>query len=873
MCPHDLLLALVMTSLSTLPPPGFVNPVAADLDFTSLVDAVDVQMVINGALGLQTDHETDVDVNQSTDAVDVQLVVNAALGIGIDQDGDGLCDSGEPNAGTVVSNPDTDGDGAGDGRELLLGTDPTFPQPRFTPGAETPGTSASIGQTGGVLSGPAGTPLEGVEVSIPADALPGNVQVTLGYDTGVIQPSRGTPGEAIILLEAPGVWVFDEPVRVTFPLSPGKVADSVPVPYFIDAEGGWHVMDVYDVNESNTAVTVLTWCPTDNGFAKQGQRAGITWVYAKLADSREDDIKSAFATSHDGFQVNNGGSEINPNGECLGMVTFAQWYEGKKAWTEGGFFWRFMETIGTGGRVGQQLIATRAHNSVHRSWDLYNSFVMNRQYDKTPAKQAATIRNAMAESENGVILVLYDGAGTAHAVLAYRCTTNAMGITLFVYDPNHPDNPAVPIQNRPVYSLSYDAFMEQWDYYGGYNRVALVGTYGSLEPILKEDYEDILRDAGEGFHSSRDAVVTVTSHTSGQTVYTSSVTLAGAIESGEVLVDTLGVVVLHSATDDSQYKASIAPDGTFSVPVTLKEGSNGIAFFTFGHNAEDRPVGVLNNLLTATDMFVLDCEVPPSIRGVIFDSRAHVYTPLPNATVRLREDFVGASVYQTTTTNSVGEFSYSGLPDGTAFTLWADAPGYGANMVRVTVGTSSALDARFGLDREFTSSELLGRFDFDIYLGVSGSTAYFDLESGGGGRVNNHSDTPLDWALDGSGEFTMTWWKDTTRTESSKTFHGVVTRGPGWPGDNPIEDGDPVYIWGYMLNDLFPADPPKVFKATPVLGPKLRLNSTHLQASFSLTADTAPSFSWRPIGPRLEVGPGSALHRNLEVQANDPGRD
>ncbi len=57
--------------------PGLI----ADVDNSGAVDAVDVQLVINGALGISAGVDTDIDNNTVTDAVDVQLVINGALGI------------------------------------------------------------------------------------------------------------------------------------------------------------------------------------------------------------------------------------------------------------------------------------------------------------------------------------------------------------------------------------------------------------------------------------------------------------------------------------------------------------------------------------------------------------------------------------------------------------------------------------------------------------------------------------------------------------------------------------------------------------------------------------------------------------------------
>jgi hypothetical protein len=52
---------------------------SGDVDGDGYVNAVDVQLVINGALGLTVAYNTDVNSDHVTNAIDVQLVINAAL--------------------------------------------------------------------------------------------------------------------------------------------------------------------------------------------------------------------------------------------------------------------------------------------------------------------------------------------------------------------------------------------------------------------------------------------------------------------------------------------------------------------------------------------------------------------------------------------------------------------------------------------------------------------------------------------------------------------------------------------------------------------------------------------------------------------------
>jgi hypothetical protein len=102
--------------------------VAGDVNGDTSVTAVDVQLVINGALGIDiAPLNADVDLTGSTDAVDVQLIVNAALGLTIDSDGEGLPDVAERALGTNQDLVDTDDDGLDDYVEVLAGLNPLVP--------------------------------------------------------------------------------------------------------------------------------------------------------------------------------------------------------------------------------------------------------------------------------------------------------------------------------------------------------------------------------------------------------------------------------------------------------------------------------------------------------------------------------------------------------------------------------------------------------------------------------------------------------------------------------------------------------------------------------------------------------------------------
>ena len=56
-----------------------IRSVGADVDANGTVNAVDVQLVVNGALGMTTSVPTNVDNTGGVNALDVQQVINAAV--------------------------------------------------------------------------------------------------------------------------------------------------------------------------------------------------------------------------------------------------------------------------------------------------------------------------------------------------------------------------------------------------------------------------------------------------------------------------------------------------------------------------------------------------------------------------------------------------------------------------------------------------------------------------------------------------------------------------------------------------------------------------------------------------------------------------
>ena len=57
------------------------NTIYGDVNRDGVVNAVDIQLVINAVLGIPVQYKCDINKDDAVDAVDVQLVINVVLGL------------------------------------------------------------------------------------------------------------------------------------------------------------------------------------------------------------------------------------------------------------------------------------------------------------------------------------------------------------------------------------------------------------------------------------------------------------------------------------------------------------------------------------------------------------------------------------------------------------------------------------------------------------------------------------------------------------------------------------------------------------------------------------------------------------------------
>jgi len=441
-----------------------------------------------------------------------------------------------------------------------LPTDPVI----FAIGNDIAELSQSVSPTGGSLTiTDPSSPIYGVVVNFPAGALPQSTNVTIGYNNGSLTPNSGTYSGINILVEVPGIKGFTQPVEITVPFDK---PNSIPIPYYIAIDGTLRPCQLVKVDRINKTFTFQTF-----------HASLFTWIFNLFTSSPSTLVDTNFKPDEDGFQVVNNGSSYNRGGECFGMTSFSLWYWMNHL-SDGDFYPRFYNIVGqdsNGNNLrGQDIIATRAFVSIAQQWNVYIPTV-NQQIGLTDQERYASIRNIIDNTMEPVLIYLRheDGSAGAHSVLAFAYD-GATG-EVFIYDPN------VPGATRTIqYNLTSDDFNS----YGGYDGIIYNGD-GSLN--LTEPYQNILNNAEVDFYNSSMPNINITSHPNGSIVTNHNIVLIGSINSVQILVTRLTILVGSVA-----YTTNVPVNGNFTIPISLVSGVNHLVFSLEGNDANGNLIAV-----------------------------------------------------------------------------------------------------------------------------------------------------------------------------------------------------------------------------------------------------------------------------------------
>ncbi|MBF0566714.1 MAG: hypothetical protein HQK89_15925 [Nitrospirae bacterium] len=220
----------------------------------------------------------------------------------------------------------------------------------------------------------------------------------------------------------------------------------------------------------------------------------------------------------------------------------------------------------------------------------YSGLVRDQRRMLSDQDRYNSIYGALKNTGNPVLIYLaHSNRNGAHSVLAYDINSLTSPYVISIYNPNNPGQVKQITYNPPsLFNLGVGNFYA----YAGYDVITYNGD-GSLR--LTENYLSILTDADNHFNSSANAVITVRSHTNGQTVTDRNVTLTGNITSGQVLVTRLKVLV-----GSTEFITNVDNSGNFSIAINLENGVNHLTFVTQGNSETPGEiyVNLPNNMMT-----------------------------------------------------------------------------------------------------------------------------------------------------------------------------------------------------------------------------------------------------------------------------------
>ncbi len=368
------------------------------------------------------------------------------------------------------------------------------PQTYIARGETVPVTSKTIGAAGGVITvTDAASPLNGLTITFPAEAVTSNVTVEVGYAdidaAGSQLPSETAAVSKMLVLTSDATQEFDKPVTIKMPYDTTLTTYNEFVNAYEYVEVDGEKIGIYKKpNESRIEVASITDRDTAGGTMSFMTRHFSNYVIIewakKVADimstSADFNFDTGFSVSNDGWYIANYGSILNPGGNCIGMSSFAKWF----------FTWKGILSDGDGlynkYRQGDPdkweddecaiEAASRMQTGEIAIWN--QSRAEMHAVGMSSLEVAKSFVQAMRDTGQPQIMFVEqkynDGTyGGAHAILVRAYTNGVFNL----YDPNHPakDDRQVTYTyggNWGIYRSGTSAADNRF----AYNRFGIVGS-------------------------------------------------------------------------------------------------------------------------------------------------------------------------------------------------------------------------------------------------------------------------------------------------------------------------------------------------------------------------------------------------------------
>jgi hypothetical protein len=479
---------------------------------------------------------------------------------------------------------------------------------------ESPGALVQLGQsttvdeqpmdgTGGSITAPVGSPIEGTTLTIPAGAFEATTQVSLGFNDGSVTFEHGSQLGSIIEIQTDYGQPFVKPITITVPVSTDP--NTLPIPYYINEQGRLEPAEMTALDHIAGTMTFEAWHASD-------------WIVqeARLDNPLREYYDTGFDPSSDSFVImpQQGPSRLGH----LAMVCFAEWYY-RNAAPQANRRLRsnFMQDIE--GIPGQYIIYARAHNSLVAALSQAGRTALAETTILSTEQRWLRLRSALRQGPQVGVFHKTDGNPVYVLIYAY------VGNDVFVYDPSSGSTLDAKY-NPTTHEVTADFC----------TLVNFVGT-GSLP--FRESFNSIYQDALRNFDGTSDADITIESHEHRQVVNESKPRITGKVESGVELVEELWFINRTNSLKAPAI-AQVGTDGMFQVDLPLQAGENWFELVARGVELGGRHYVVSETNYASSEGFMLESTVqgdPPSAEPLLISIQrtTHLSDSLEDANMSL----------------------------------------------------------------------------------------------------------------------------------------------------------------------------------------------------------------------------------------------
>jgi hypothetical protein len=287
--------------------------------------------------------------------------------------------------------------------------------------------------------------LNGLTLTVPAAVYPGGTVVTI-RSAPIQQHSYGAlvrPITPLITIENGGARVAGGAMTLTIPVQVAAGESALALAYARDS-GRLEVLSPLDATDTTLTVNLTQCRPPVDLAAPAPSSGGIDILAVAVADAQlPATVDSGFRPGVDSWQFPNDGSLLTPGGQCLGWSTTALYYYLVRRGSPAQSLYNRLDNSDGLGWATPLLwqddtralrLAVAAQYAEDQHWSSYLSTLPQPPGGRFASLSWLACRYAIALTGEPQLFFLYDGAGRAHVVIAYR----ASGTTLALADPAYP---------------------------------------------------------------------------------------------------------------------------------------------------------------------------------------------------------------------------------------------------------------------------------------------------------------------------------------------------------------------------------------------------------------------------------------------------